>query len=101
MAKVTFTNQGAKEWSASTGELIGFYNGTELWGRGSSGWYITEVDGEFRGIKFDTLREAKGFLAQRYDVVQGAEFRLQAMKSLLNKTEKTLEKYYASINKGA
>lgn len=53
------------DYVASTGERIGFYKGTELYGRGSTGWYITETNGDFRGIKFDTLADAKFYLVRR------------------------------------
>ena len=64
MTTITFKKDGS-DYAVSTGERIGFYKGTELWGRGSTGWYITEVNGDFRGIKFDTLAEAKFYLVRR------------------------------------
>ena len=70
MLSISFKNQHGKEWLASTGELIGWYSGSELWGRGSSGWYVTEINGEFFGIKFNTLRDAKEFLVKRYNLLQ-------------------------------
>lgn len=100
MAKITFKNEGGREWSASTGELIGWYSGSQLWGRGSSGWYITEVDGEFKGIKFDTLTEAKRDLARKYDPQTAADLTWYMAHRLLKRVEKTQANYYASINKG-
>lgn len=85
MNKVTFTNQGGKEWLASTGELIGWYSGSELWGRGSTGWYITEVNGEFRGIMFDTMRDAKKFLVTRYEIKAQVEAEIAEFKQELAK----------------
>lgn len=64
MTTITFTKD-LGDYVASTGERIGFYKGTELWGRGSTGWYITETNGDFRGLKFDTLRDAKFYLVRR------------------------------------
>ena len=86
MNTVTFTNQGGKEWAASTGETIGWYAGSELWGRGSTGWYITEVNGEFRGIMFDTLRDAKEFLVRKYNTQQYAEL-------VMAKVDKTIASF--------
>lgn len=73
MTTVRFSKDSYGDYIASTGERIAYYNGTELWGRGSSGWYITEVDGEFRGWKFDTLRDAKHSVIRRHNVEQAAE----------------------------
>ncbi len=70
MAKVTFSKDIYNDTIASTGERIGFYKGEELWGRGSTGWYITEVDGEFGGWKFDTLKDAKNYLIRKHNPMQ-------------------------------
>ena len=86
MNKVTFTNQGSKEWAASTGELIGFYPGTELWGPGSTGWYITEINGDFGGYKFNTLTDAKEYLIKKYDFAQYVEL-------VMEKSAKTISKF--------
>ena len=86
MNTVTFTNKGSKEWAASTGELIGFYPGTELWGRGSTGWYITEVNGDFGGYKFNSLADAKEYLIRKYNHEQYVEL-------VLEKTAKTIAKF--------
>ena len=64
---IEFKKNEQGEYLASTGEFIGYYKGTELWGRGSTGWYITETNGDFRGIKFDTLAEAKYHLVRRHN----------------------------------
>lgn len=85
MTTVTFSKDIYGDWVASTGERIGHYNGTELWGRGSTGWYITEVDGEFRGWKFDTLRDAKLSVIQRHNIEQAAEVSFAKTAQMIGK----------------
>lgn len=70
MNEVTFKKNNLGDWVASTGERINHYDGKELWGRGSSGWYITEIDGEFRGIKHDSFKDAKEYLIERHNPTQ-------------------------------
>lgn len=84
MTTVTFT-KGSGDYVASTGERIGFYNGTELWGRGSTGWYITEVNGEFRGIRFDRLWEAKFYIIKRHNIEQAADIHFAKTAELIAK----------------
>jgi hypothetical protein len=62
---IEFKKNEQGEYVATTGEVVAYYKGTELWGRGSTGWYITETNGDFRGIKFDTLSDAKFYLVRR------------------------------------
>lgn len=73
MNTVTFSKDEYGDCLASTGERIAKYRGTELWGRGSTGWYITEVNGEFLGWKFDTLRDAKNSIIRRHNPMQWIE----------------------------
>lgn len=54
-------------WDASTGEAINLFSAQQVYGRGSRGWYITESDGSFSGIKFDSLADAKMFLTRRHN----------------------------------
>lgn len=82
---VTFGKDEYGDCLASTGERIAKYSGTELWGRGSTGWYITEVDGEFRGIKFDTQTEAKRFLIRKHNPMQYTEMVLAESAAILAK----------------
>lgn len=89
MNKVTFKNLGGQEWLASTGEHVDFYKAHQVAGRGSRGWYITEVDGEFDGNRYDTLQEAKARIIRRHNVEQGI---LLAIAS----AQKTLDKYASS-----
>lgn len=77
MNTVTFSKDEYGDCLASTGQRIAKYRGTELWGRGSTGWYITEVDGEFKGIKFDSLKDAKMFIIRRNNSGQYAELVMQ------------------------
>ncbi len=67
--EITYTKNTAGEYIASTGEMVAYYKGENLWGRGSSGWYITEQNGEFRGNKFDKLADAKYFIARRHSFI--------------------------------
>lgn len=90
MTQVTFTKNIYNETQASTGETIGFYKGTELWGRGSTGWYITEVNGVFRGIQFYTLREAKEYLIRKHNPIQYTEI-------VIAETDKVLAEYAESV----
>jgi len=83
---VTFTKDVYGDYIASTGERIGKYDGSQLWGRGSSGWYVTESDGEFRGIKHNSLREAKEYLMRRHNPMQYTEM-------VIKRVDATLAKY--------
>ena len=67
---ITFVKDDFKEYVASTGERIAKYESSELWGRGSAGWYITEVDGQFLGNKFNSLKDAKMHLIRKYNPEQ-------------------------------
>lgn len=84
MNTVTFTKQAKGQYVASTGEQIGFYQGTELWGRGSSGWYITEINGDFRGLKFDSLLDAKYHVMKRHNIVQAAQVHFAKIAESVN-----------------
>jgi hypothetical protein len=70
MNKVTFGKDEYNDCLASTGERIAKYESSQLWGRGSGGWYITEVDGQFLGNKFDSLKDAKMHLIRKYNPEQ-------------------------------
>ena len=70
---VTFKRDEYGDVIASTGERIAKYNGRELWGRGSTGWYITGAEGEFNGIKFNTQAEAKNYLIRIHNPAQYIE----------------------------
>lgn len=83
--EITFKRNDLGEHVASTGHFIAYYKGTELWGRGSSGWYITETDGTFRGIKYDSLTEAKYALIRRLNPISE-----QFSDLLSNRIEKAL-----------
>ena len=85
MTTVTFSKDSYGDYIASTGERIAYYNGTELWGRGSSGWYITETNGDFRGWKFDTLRDAKYYIIKRHNVAQAAEIHFAKTAEMIAK----------------
>lgn len=86
MTTVTFSKDEYGDYVASTGERIGKYEGSELWGRGSSGWYVTEVNGEFWGVKHDSLKEAKHYIIRRHNIMQLAGI-------VLEESAKTLAKY--------
>ena len=70
MNKVTFSKNEYNDYEASTGERINKYSSDQLWGRGSGGWYITEVDGQFLGNKFNSLKDAKMHLIRKYNPEQ-------------------------------
>ena len=67
---ITFRKDEYNDYMASTGERIAKYESSELWGPGSGGWYITEVDGQFLGNKFNTLKDAKMDLIRKYNPEQ-------------------------------
>lgn len=90
MTEVTFSKDVYGDWVASTGERIGHYDGVQLWGRGSTGWYITEIDGEFGGWKFDTLRDAKLSVIRRHNP-------MQATKIVLDSADKVLARYRETV----
>ena len=73
MNTVTFSRNEYGDCVASTGERVNKYKGSELWGRGSSGWYITSAEGEIWSVKFDTLKEAKNFLIRKHNPIQYVE----------------------------
>jgi hypothetical protein len=89
-AKVTYAKDEYGDWLFSTGQRVAKYQGTQLWGRGSTGWYITEADGEFKGIKFDSFKDAKEFIIQRANPMQYTEI-------VLERSAKTLAKYAQTI----
>ena len=82
---VEFKKDEYGDYISSTGERIGKYRGAELWGPGSTGWYITEVDGEFRGIKFDTLTDAKRHLIRKHNQMQYTELVIAETDAILAK----------------
>lgn len=88
MNTVTFSKDIYGDCLASTGERIAYYRGTELWGRGSSGWYITEVDGEFFGIKFDSQKDAKRHLIRKHNSIQYIEIVIAESTQILAKYAK-------------
>jgi len=61
---IGFTKDEYGDYVATTGERIAKYRGAELYGRGSSGWYITEVGGEFFGSKHDTVQYIEIVIAE-------------------------------------
>ena len=80
MTTVTFRKAVEEDgYLASTGERIAFYSSMEMYGIGSRGWYITEANGDFSGIKFDSLRRAKMFLIRRHNLEQYWDFKIASM----------------------
>lgn len=67
MNKVTFKKISKGAYEASTGEKIEFLTSSDWQIAGASGWYITELNGEFRGNRNETLRDAKLAIAIRYN----------------------------------
>lgn len=71
MNEVTFSKSKEHSgWDASTGEAINLFSAKQVYGRGSRGWYITEANGDFDGIKFDSLADAKLFIIRRHNTKQ-------------------------------
>ena len=90
MNKVTFKNNGQKEYLASTGERINYYTSAEMGlGANTHGWYITEVDGDFTFNRYETLKDAKNSIIRKRNVIQGIEMALAS-------SAKTLAKYSTS-----
>lgn len=90
MNKVTFKNNGQKEYLASTGERINYYTSAEFgMGAGTYGWYITEADDTFTGNRYETLKDAKNSIIRRRNTEQYAEI-------VIAKAEKTVAAYLAS-----
>jgi hypothetical protein len=86
---IGFTKDEYGDYVATTGERIAKYRGAELYGRGSSGWYITEVSGEFFGIKFDTLTDAKRHLIRKLNTMQYVEIVIAESAAVLAKYAQT------------
>lgn len=86
---IEFKKDQYGDYIATTGERIAKYRGAELWGAGSSGWYITEADGEFYGIKFGTLTDAKRHLIRQNNSIQFTEMVLAESAAALAKYAQT------------
>jgi hypothetical protein len=87
MQKVTFKNNGQKEWLASTGERVNYYTTSEM-GLGvanTHGWYITEENGDFTFNRFETLGDAKHSIIRRHNIIQAVEMTLEKSEKVLNK----------------
>jgi hypothetical protein len=70
---VTFSKDEYGDCIASTGERIAKYESSELWGRGSGGWYITWANGELWAEKFLSQKDAKNFLIKKHNPIQYVE----------------------------
>lgn len=80
--KATETNG----YVASTGEFIEFITSKQFGIAGTTGWYITEVDGKMSYNRFATLKDAKKVIIRRHNAIQYAEI-------VLNESQKALTKY--------
>jgi hypothetical protein len=55
----TYTKIQARQYKASTGEILVFYTSKQYGEKNSKGWYISRPDGFQSPVRFDTLRDVK------------------------------------------
>lgn len=83
--KATETNG----YVASTGELIEFITSKQFGIAGTTGWYITEVNGEMTYNRFATLKNAKYAVIRRHNIIQAAEITFANAEKVLAKYNST------------
>lgn len=74
MNEVTFSKATETNgYVASTGEIIEYITSKQFGIAGTTGWYITEVDGTFTANRFSSLKDAKKSIIRRHNTVQYME----------------------------